>query len=114
MELLGSKNGQSQTVQGELLRAIEKLRDECSRNGNCNWDEGHEILACYIRDTLNGFSDVQEEAKEQLRIDIDRILDYENPYMEDDLFDRVQKVILDWCALNKKPIHRKINPKLHR
>jgi hypothetical protein len=39
------KRGQATTVQGELLRANEKLRDESQRNGNINWDEGHEILA---------------------------------------------------------------------
>lgn len=41
------KSGQSKTVQGELLRGNEKLRDESQRNGNINWDEGHEILARY-------------------------------------------------------------------
>ncbi len=34
------KSGQSETVQGELLRAIEKLRDEAHRNGNINWMTG--------------------------------------------------------------------------
>lgn len=29
--------GQAATVQGELLRAVEKLRDEARRNGNLNW-----------------------------------------------------------------------------
>jgi hypothetical protein len=45
--------GQAETVQGELLRAVEKLRDEARRNGNCNWDEGHEILTRFVRETLN-------------------------------------------------------------
>jgi hypothetical protein len=36
--------GQAETVQGELLRAMEKLRDEAARNGNGNWDEGFETL----------------------------------------------------------------------
>ena len=40
------KRGQAATVQGELLRANEKLRDESQRNGNINWDEGHEIREC--------------------------------------------------------------------
>ena len=38
------KNGQADTVQGELIRAIEKLRDEVQRNGNGNWDRGHQIF----------------------------------------------------------------------
>ncbi|GAA3412494.1 hypothetical protein [Streptosporangium vulgare] len=38
------KFGQASTVQGELLCADEKLRDETTRNGNINWDGGHERL----------------------------------------------------------------------
>ncbi len=39
---------QAETVQGELLRAVEKLRDEALRNGNGNWDNGFEILLGYL------------------------------------------------------------------
>jgi hypothetical protein len=35
------KSGQSGTVQGELLRAVEKLRWEAQSNGNINRDESH-------------------------------------------------------------------------
>jgi len=34
------KSGQSDTVEGELIRAIEKLRYEAQNNGNVNWDQG--------------------------------------------------------------------------
>ena len=107
-------SGQADTVQGELLRANEKLRDESQRNGNINWDQGHEILARFILETLQSSSDVSAEAKVQLERDILRILDYEHPYTEDDLFDRVEKVILDWYLRNKEPIPRSKNPDLHR
>ncbi len=46
------KSGQSNYVQGELLRTIEKLRDEAQRNGNVNWDEGYEILSNYLLSTI--------------------------------------------------------------
>jgi len=108
------KSGQADTVQGELLRANEKLRDESQRNGNINWDQGHEILARFILETLQSSSDVSAEAKVQLERDILRILDYEHPYTEDDLFDRVEKVIFDWYLRNKEPIPRTKNPDLHR
>jgi len=108
------KSGQADTVQGELLRANEKLRDESQRNGNINWDQGHEILARFILETLQSSSDVSAEAKVQLKRDILRILDYEHPHTEDDLFDRVEKVIFDWYLRNKEPIPRSKNPDLHR
>lgn len=46
------KCGQAETVQGELIRALEKLWDESHKNGNMNWDSGYEILAKYIENTL--------------------------------------------------------------
>ena len=97
------KRGQADTVQGELLRANEKLRDESHRNGNANWDEGHEILARDILNTLTASTDVPTDTKAQLRKDIDRILDYERPYTEDDLFDRVERAIFDWYLNNRVP-----------
>lgn len=108
------KSGQSDTVQGELLRANEKLRDECHRNGNGNWDEGHEILANYILTTLTESPDLSDEAKVELKRDIERVLDFEHPYLEDDLFDRTERKIFDWYLLNKEPIHWTHNPELHR
>jgi hypothetical protein len=35
------KRGQAHTVQGELMRTVEKLRDEAKRNGNVNWRDDH-------------------------------------------------------------------------
>ena len=106
--------GQADTVQGELLRAAEKLRDESQRNGNINWDEGHEMLATFILQTLQSSVDVADEAKLQLERDIARIRDYKNPYTEDDLFDRVEKAIFDWYLRNTEPIPKAKNPKLRR
>lgn len=107
-------SGQSECVQGELLRAIEKLRDEAHRNGNANWDVGHEILAKYILDTLVTENDVSSKSKLVLKTDIKRILKFEAPYLEDDLFDRVTHIILAWCHLHTDPIPRNINPDLYR
>jgi hypothetical protein len=107
-------SGQSLCIQGELLRAIEKLRDEAHRNGNVNWDFGHEILAKFILDTLLDKKDISENSKVILKTDIKRILKFEVPYLEDDLFDRIGHIILDWCRLHKNPIPRDINPNLHR
>ena len=44
------RSGLAATVQGELLRAVEKLRDEAQRNGNINWNQDHQALIAYLRD----------------------------------------------------------------
>ncbi len=108
------KLGQSTSVQGELLRANEKLRDESQRNGNTNWDHGHEILAKFLLDTLVSSTVLSEQAKAQLRLDIERVLDFEHPYVEDDLFDRIERSLLDWCSAHPEPLPRAPNLALHR
>jgi len=46
--------GEAETLQGELIRSINNLADEATRNGWCNWDEGDEeaiaVLRIYLPD----------------------------------------------------------------
>lgn len=108
------RSGQADTVQGELLRACEKLRDEAHRNGNVNWDEGHEILARYLLDTLIAWPALAADRKAQLRADLARLTVPEDPCLEDDVFDRVERCVLDWCAAHPEPVPRAHDPALRR
>ena len=44
----------------------------------------------------------------------DIVLNYEDPYTEDDVFDRIERAIFDWYIDSNEPIPREINPDLHR
>ena len=46
------EQGQSEWLQGELLRQIEKLRNEALGNGNINWDDNYAWFCDFISDTL--------------------------------------------------------------
>jgi len=106
--------GQADCVQGELLRAISKLEDEAQRNGNINWDEGHEILAQYILDTLLKANIFDDKKLKQLQKDIKRILNYKAPYTEDDLYARITHLIVDFFIHFPEPIKHKHNIDLDR
>ncbi len=108
------KSGQAETVQGELIRAVEKLRDEAQRNGNGNWDTGHEILAKYIETTLINSGEFKRKEIKQIKSDIKRLLDYDYPYTEDEIYDRLTNKIVDWYLENQEPIPHNENPDLHR
>ena len=108
------KSGQAETVQGELIRAIEKLRDEAQRNGNGNWDKGHEILAKYIETILTDSTVFSQEEKEDIKVDIEDLLDYEYPKTEDEIYDRLSDKIVEWYRQNKEPITHQKNPNLYR
>ena len=67
------KSGQSAWVQGELLRCVEKLCWEAQNNGNCNWDEGFEILADYLESTLCGEPGFSDGARRSVLDDVARL-----------------------------------------
>ncbi|AVK85822.1 hypothetical protein C3943_21165 [Lysinibacillus sp. B2A1] len=108
------KSGQSEIVEGELIRAIEKLRYEAQNNGNGNWDEGFELFCQYIWDILNDDKVFEKDVLHEIRTDIDTINNSEVPYLEDDLYDRITDHIIEWSIAHKGPIKRTKDPKQHR
>ena len=42
------ESGQSDCIQGELLRQLEGLRNEAQGNGNINWDDNFEFFCNFI------------------------------------------------------------------
>lgn len=107
------KSGQAKTVQGELLRAIEKLADEAQRNGNVNFNANcHTILIAYLRQYLVNDQLFPPETIEQIKRDLDTLSKENEPYLEEDLYDRLRERIIDWYLKNKTPIPHKENPKL--
>jgi hypothetical protein len=108
------KSGQADTVQGELLRAVEKLRDEAQRNGNINWDEGHEILAHYIETILGDWEEFTPAEVAEIKADVARLVDFEHPYTEDDIYDRLTARIVQWYLKNPDPIPHIYNHYLKR
>lgn len=105
--------GQADTVQGELLRAIAKLQDEAQRNGNGNWNEGHEILANYILEVIEKEKMLDTKTLQQFRHDIARILKFNSPYTEDDLYTRIAHIVVDFYMKYPEPIKHKYNANLH-
>ncbi|MCU5690807.1 hypothetical protein OCB18_24440 [Bacillus cereus] len=108
------KNGQSDTIEGELIRAVEKLRYEAQNNGNGNWDEGLERFCKYIWDILNDSKIFESNSLEEIKYDIKTLLDYENPYLEDDLYDRITDRVVEWSIAHNGPIGREKDPKQYR
>ncbi|MEU6787586.1 hypothetical protein ABZ912_51070 [Nonomuraea angiospora] len=106
--------GQADTIQGELLRAVEKLRDEAQRNGNVNWDEHHERLLAYLREKLiaSGLFDTATLA--DLSVDLGYLADFEHPLVDDAPFDRVTYRVVDWCRAHPEPVRHEHDPHLRR
>jgi hypothetical protein len=105
--------GQAGTVQGELLRAVEKFRDEATRNGNGNWDKGFEILLRYLEKHLLDPAVFEEGLIETTRTELARLRDFYTPYLEDDLYDALSDRVVEYFRFHGSKRHAK-NPELHR
>ncbi|MEU8207386.1 hypothetical protein [Streptosporangium sp. NPDC049046] len=98
------RRGQADTVQGELLRAVEKLRDEAQRNGNVNWGEHFEQLLAYLCEKLTASGLFDAETLKELSADLDRLADFERPLTDDEPFDRITYRVVDWYRAHPEPV----------
>jgi hypothetical protein len=108
------KSGQADTVEGELIRAIERLRYEAQNNGNGNWDDGFERFCQYLWETLNDRKTFDNNVLNEIKIDIDTLLNFEQPYLDDDLYDRITDHIIEWSFVHKGPVKREKDPNQYR
>ena len=95
--------GRADTVQGELLRAVEKLRDEAVRNGNVNWNASHAALATFVDETLTSSNAFDSGALAEIHSNIKRALVAEYP-AGDDLYDQLADRVVEWCRANPAPV----------
>jgi hypothetical protein len=107
------KEGQATTLQGELIRSIEKLEHEIAGNGKINWNEQHVILGRSLRDNLVNSGVFPSEIQREIWNDIDKLIRDEYEVCTDvDVYDRLTRRIVEWYWRNKEPVKRKMNPKL--
>jgi len=107
------KQGQSDTTQGEMLRAVEKLRDEAQRNGNANWDDGFEILLQYLAERLGDSKVFDAATTAESRSILQRLSNFEDPYCKDDYYDELGDRVVEYFRYYGSTPHLK-NPKLFR
>jgi hypothetical protein len=117
-EKLVPEFGQSNTVQGELIRAIGRMAHEYFGNGFCNWDAGYERLAAFaLRHLTDATFGPQTIAG--IRADIEHIQAYgrrQNTagYDLDAAFDRLMQAAVGWCQRHPSPMPHSPDPELKR
>ena len=107
------KSGQSETVQGELLRAVEKLRDEAARNGNGNWDKGFEILLAYLTEKLSDPAVYEPAVIADTQRILTRLANFRVPYMQDEGYDVLCDRVVEYYRFYGSTVHTN-NPELKR
>ena len=107
------KAGQADTVQGELLRAVEKLRDEATRNGNANWDEGFETLLSYLNQKLSDKRVFPPDLAARNTQLLAQLANADAPCMRDDVYDELGDRVVEYFRFYGSQT-REFNPNLHR
>lgn len=79
--------GKSETIEGEMLRGLDNLRDEAQRNGNVNFYKVHKEYAELISATLNNATFFNQKEKEKITKATKKLMHAKKPYLEDDLYD---------------------------
>jgi len=104
--------GQADTKQGELLRAVEKLRHEALNNGNINWRDAHQHFVDDLRQSLSTDACFTEDEKREINQDLDLIGDHEHP-PDDGPYDRLLDRVIEWCHAHQDPIRHEHIPDLN-
>lgn len=128
------QRGQSDYLQGELLREIEQLRYEAQENGNINWDEDFAWFCRNIRETLCKMEIFSRETKEQIFVITEYLQscgEYANrvtnglvsveslevgriAYVEDNLYNRLSDAVGFLYACNPTPLPYRKNMSIKR
>lgn len=107
-------SGQADTVQGELLRAIEKLRNEAQGNGNWNFSKNcHGLLIKYLKEHLIDKTIFNEEVVDELKNNLKILSKAKSPYTDDDIYENISNRIVDWYLENPTKIQHQKNEKLY-
>lgn len=123
-ENLVPSSGRADTLQGEVIRAIELLAWEAQNNGNLNWDKEFDRLIDFLREVFTSGDSViaatmSEEAKCSALADLHRLSHFllpteldsrvyieELPYVKEDLYDRLTEHLIGYCRQAPELIYR--------
>ena len=107
-------SGQADTVTGELLRCVEKLRWEAQSNGNQNWDGDFEKLLSFLKTTLTEPAVLPAHELAIVVNDLERLYDYDHPKTGDALYDRLSDAVVLWARAHPDAVPHRHDASLRR
>ncbi|RXK82893.1 energy transducer TonB [Filimonas effusa] len=109
------KSGQAETQQGELIRIVEKLDNEIRGNAKANWDNQFVLLANSLRDSLIASKSFSKEVENEISNDVNSLTRSNTElYLENDIYNRLTRRVVEWYWRHKEPVPHVKNPKLKR
>ena len=107
------KVGQAKTIQGELIRSLERLDNEIRGNAKFNWSKQYVILGNELKEYLISSKTFPREIEQEISNDVNLLI--RKPmevYTNDDVYDRLKRRIVEWYWRHSEPIIHTQNLKL--
>jgi hypothetical protein len=96
-------SGPADTVQGELLRSVEMLRDDAQHHAN-DFRKSHRRAAAFVRDTLIKSGSFNEAENRSIRSATAKLRKVSRPYTENDVYDQLVDQVCVFCSRHEEPI----------
>jgi hypothetical protein len=96
--------GPATTLQGELLRSVERLRDEAQQNANANYRKDHRRMAVFVRNTLVRSGIFDKAEVERIQTGTHLLMKASRPYTKNDVFDHLVDQVCVFYTRNPTPI----------
>jgi hypothetical protein len=96
-------SGPASTVQGELLRSVEMLRDDAQHHAN-DFRKSHRRVAVFVRDTLIKSGIYNEAENKSIRSATAKLRKVARPYTKNDIYDHLVDQVCVFCSRHEEPI----------
>lgn len=96
-------SGPAPTLQGELLRSVETLRDDAQHHPN-DFRKSHRRMAAFIRDTLIKSGIYNEAENKSIKAATAKLRKVSRPYTKDDVYDQLVDQVCVFCSRYEEPI----------
>jgi hypothetical protein len=100
---------QAPTVQGELMRVIDALRDDAA--AGTAWCDDHGIMCAFIGDILLGSGVFQLSEQDEIKADLHALAE---PGAPEEAYARLTTRIVQWTELHPEPVPHRPNAALTR
>ena len=92
------------SLAGQLLTAVETLREEAQQHGNGAYGKRHKRMAIFVRDTLVKSGVFDKATIDRIRSSAAALMNASKPYLLDDLYDQLVDLICVFYIQRSAPV----------
>ena len=97
-------SGAGSSVAGQLLTAVETLREEAQQHGNAEYGKRHKRMAIFVRDTLVKSGIFDKATIDRIRSSTAALMKASKPYLQDDVYDQLVDLICVFYIQRSTPV----------